>query len=104
MAPTPTLANEVADAILVLCEAIDNVALPNTFYTKPPTVRRLLQPSALSIDARPLIGIQVGNFRDQLATASGALLCIVRNTPNASSSRFSRIRDMAAAKRPSRSR
>jgi hypothetical protein len=66
MAPTQTLANQVADAVLALCQAIDSAAAPNTFYSKPRTVERLLQPSALSTDARPVIGVQVMRFQDRL--------------------------------------
>ena len=69
MPAAPSLANQVADAVVTLLGAIDNVADPDTWLTKPQTVGRLLQASAITIEPRPVIGVEIIRFADTLGSA-----------------------------------
>lgn len=65
MAATPSKLNTILNAIVTLLQTIDNVAAPNTWLTKPLTVRRELKAKSLTIEARPVVAVELQSYHEE---------------------------------------
>jgi hypothetical protein len=65
MAAAPSKVNAVLDGIVTALQTIDSAAFPNTWLTKPLTVRRELKVRSLTIEARPVIAVELDTFHDE---------------------------------------